>query len=180
MSAVDFASALRRRMPTARRRCGLDRNGRGAADPGAEHHRRPSDKAAGPFDVDQISSPARLAVDEQHATPSVITRSTHVITLRFHVIACDGQTVRGALVYATPTPYQQFTGVERPTGPDGWATLRMTRLRFFPATPQQQNLIVFIRPSRARTSWAGSRRAASSGSGFASEPPCLTPTTSTP
>jgi hypothetical protein len=75
----------------------------------------------------------------------VITRSTLTITLRFHVIACDGQTVRGALVYATPTPYQQFAGVERSTGAEGWATLTMTRQRFFPATPQQQNLIVFVR-----------------------------------
>jgi hypothetical protein len=53
--------------------------------------------------------------------------------------------VRGVLVYATPTPYQQFTAVERPTGDDGWATLTMTRLRFFSATAQQQNLIVFVR-----------------------------------
>jgi hypothetical protein len=61
------------------------------------------------------------------------------------VIACDGRRVRGALVYATPTPYQQFTDVERPTTASGWATLTMTRLRYFPATPQQQNLIVFVR-----------------------------------
>jgi len=39
----------------------------------------------------------------------------------------------------------QFAGVERPAGADGWATLTMTRQRFFPATPQQQNLIVWVR-----------------------------------
>jgi hypothetical protein len=77
--------------------------------------------------------------------PAVITRNTQRITLRFHVIACDGRTVRGALVYATPTPFQQFAGVERATGADGWATLTMTRQRSFPATAQQQNLVVFVR-----------------------------------
>ena len=51
----------------------------------------------------------------------------------------------GALVYATPTPYQQFRGPEGPTDANGWATITLTRQRFFPATPQQQNLIVFVR-----------------------------------
>jgi hypothetical protein len=105
----------------------------------------PPVQQAGPLGLDEITPPARLLVDRQTSTPSVITRSTTTIRLRFHVTACDGRDVRGALVYATPTPFQQFTNVERPTAADGWATLTLTRLRFFPATPQQQNLVVFVR-----------------------------------
>jgi hypothetical protein len=53
--------------------------------------------------------------------------------------------VRGALVYATATPYQQFGGPERVTDATGWATLTLTRLRHFPATSRQQNLVIFLR-----------------------------------
>jgi hypothetical protein len=105
----------------------------------------PPVQEAGPLGLDEISPPARLVVDRTRITPSVITRTTQTITVGFHVIACDAREVRGALVYATATPFQQFTNVERPTGSDGWANLTMTRQRFFPATPQQQNLIVFVR-----------------------------------
>jgi hypothetical protein len=105
----------------------------------------PPVQQAGPLGLDEISPPARLVIDRKTSTPSVITRSTRTIRLRFHVMACDGRSVRGALVYATPAPYQQFAGVERATDSHGWATLTMTRLRFFPATPRQQNLIVFVR-----------------------------------
>jgi len=105
----------------------------------------PPVQQAGPLTLDEISPPARLVVDQTRITPSVVTRDTRSITVGFHVIACDARTVRGALVYATPTPFQQFTNQERPTGADGWANLTLTRQRFFPATPQQQNLIVFVR-----------------------------------
>jgi hypothetical protein len=105
----------------------------------------PPVQQAGPLDLDEIEPPARLEIDQQSSTPAVITRATLRITLRFQVRACDGRKVRGALVYATPTPYQQFVGPERPTGADGWATITLTRQRFFPATPRQQNLIVFVR-----------------------------------
>jgi len=105
----------------------------------------PPVQEAGPLSLDEISPPARLVVDRTRITPAVVTRNTQRIAVGFHVIACDARTVRGALVYATATPFQQFTSGERPTGTDGWATITMTRQRFFPATPQQQNLIVFVR-----------------------------------
>jgi hypothetical protein len=61
------------------------------------------------------------------------------------VYACDHQTVRGALVYATPVPYQQFSGPEVTTDNRGIATITLTRQRFFPATPRQQLLVLFVR-----------------------------------
>jgi hypothetical protein len=99
--------------------------------------------------INQIQPPARLQIDRHTSSPAVITRSTQRLTLRFHVVACDGLNVQGALVYATPTPYQQFVGPERATNADGWAAVTLTRERFFPATPRQQNLIVFARARKS-------------------------------
>jgi hypothetical protein len=103
----------------------------------------------GPIKVADLSPPARLLVDRQQITPSPVTRSTQTIRVRFHVSACGGRTVEGALVYATPTPYQQFSATEQPTGADGWAVLTMRRLRFFPASNQQQLLVVFVRARKS-------------------------------
>lgn len=99
----------------------------------------------GPIDVKDITPPARLSIDKQQITPSPVTKSTQTIRIRLHVSACNGRPVEGALVYATPTPYQQFAATEQPTGADGWAVLTMKRLRFFPASNQQQLLVVFAR-----------------------------------
>jgi hypothetical protein len=99
--------------------------------------------------ITRVQPPARLQIDAHTNTPAVITRSTQRLTLRFHVVACNGRNVQGALVYATPTPYQQFIGSERATNADGWATITLTRERYFPATPRQQNLIVFVRARKS-------------------------------
>jgi hypothetical protein len=105
----------------------------------------PPVQGVGNLRPDEISPPARLEIDRQTVTPAVITRTTQRITVRVLILACDGRSVQGALVYATPVPFQQFTPVERATDAQGWATLTMTRQRFFPATPRQQNLVVFVR-----------------------------------
>jgi hypothetical protein len=86
---------------------------------------------------------------------AVIRRSTQTITLRFRVVACDGRTVVGALVYATPTPFHQFQPVERATDANGWATLSMRRLRFFPVSGRQQLLSVFVRARNPREELLG-------------------------
>jgi len=75
----------------------------------------------------------------------VITRGTNTIVLRFHVSACSGRSIVGALVYQTATPYQQFSISEQPTGSDGWATLTLHRLNHFPASSNQRLLVVFVR-----------------------------------
>ncbi len=99
----------------------------------------------GPIKVADLSSPARLLLDKQQILPNPVRRDTQTIRIRLRVSACGGRIVEGALVYATPTPYQQFSATEQPTGADGWATLTMRRLRFFPASNQQQLLVVFAR-----------------------------------
>jgi hypothetical protein len=101
---------------------------------------------SGTIDTAAISPPARLLIDGQTVSPSVITRSTNDVTVRFHVSACSGRSVSGALVYVTAVPFEQFSiPAETPTGADGWATMTMHQDRAFPASPRQQLLAVFVR-----------------------------------
>jgi hypothetical protein len=109
----------------------------------------PTDKSSGPVNIANVTSPAHLVIDKQQSTPSVIGRNTQTIVLRFHISACGGRSVVGALVYQTPTPYEQFSEGEQPTGADGWATLTLHRLRFFPASQQQGLLVVFVRARKS-------------------------------
>ena len=99
-----------------------------------------------PIPIAELDAPERLLVDRNEANPSVIGGSTDSIVMRFHVTACNGRAVQGALVYVTTVPYNQFTvPQEATTGADGWAELRMNRLRGYPATPRQQLLVAFVR-----------------------------------
>ena len=96
---------------------------------------------SGTLSVTSIAPPARLVIDGQTVSPTVITRAANDVTLRFHVSACSGRSVSGALVYATAVPFSQFSiPPEAQTGSDGWVTLTMHQARFFPASPRQQLL----------------------------------------
>ena len=101
----------------------------------------------GPVAVADISPPNRLLVDRWALTPPVVGGSTNELVVRVHVTACNGRPVQGALVFPAVVPYNQFSlPNEAPTGADGWAELRMGRLRGFPANPgRQQLLVMFIR-----------------------------------
>ena len=105
---------------------------------------------SGTLDVKDISLPARLTVDGQSVTPSVISKSTQDVTVKFHVSACGGRSIQNALVYATAVPFEQFSiPSETPTGADGWATMTMHQDRFFPASARQQLLAVFVRARKS-------------------------------
>ncbi len=105
---------------------------------------------SGPLNISAISPPARLVVDGQSVSPSTITRASSDVTVRFHVSACNGRPIVGALVYATAVPYSQFSiPPETPTGADGWATLTMHQDRYFPASSRQQLLAVFVRARKS-------------------------------
>ena len=102
-----------------------------------------------PIQIAGVSLPERLTIDAQSISPTVVTRSTNGITLRFHV-TCKGKAVQGALVYADAVPFNQFTTpAEATTGADGWATLTMNRDRGFPAARNQELLVVFARARKA-------------------------------
>jgi hypothetical protein len=103
-------------------------------------------QGTGPVAIAEIKAPNRLLVDRQALTPPVVGGSTDQLAVRFHVTACGGRPVQGALVYVTAVPYNQFSvPAETPTGSDGWAELRMGRLRGYPAANRQQLLVMFVR-----------------------------------
>lgn len=104
----------------------------------------------GTIEIAQLSPPARLQIDRQEIEPPVATDSTDRITARFHVSACGGRTVRGALVHVTAVPFSQFSiPAEEATGEDGWAQVTMGRLRGYPASPRQQLLVMFVRARKS-------------------------------
>jgi hypothetical protein len=103
-------------------------------------------QGTGPVAVGEIKAPNRLLVDRQALEPSVVGGSAGQLVARFHVTACNGRAVQGALVFVSAVPYNQFSvPTEAPTGNDGWAELRMGRMRGFPAANRQHLLVMFVR-----------------------------------
>lgn len=101
---------------------------------------------SGAIQVAQLSQPARLNIDRQDISPPIIGGSTQQLRVRFHVSACNGRNVQGALVYVTAVPFQQFSiPPETATGADGWASMTMARMHGFPAATHQQLLVIFAR-----------------------------------
>jgi hypothetical protein len=100
----------------------------------------------GVIPIAQLTAPARLLVDRFEAAPTPITRSTNNVSVRFHVTACAGRAVQGAIVYVTGVPYNQFSiPPEQATNESGWAELNLTKLPGFPAAQKQQLLVMFVR-----------------------------------
>jgi hypothetical protein len=105
---------------------------------------------SGTIQVTDLAPPARLLVDAQQSNPSVVTGGTQQVTLRYHVSACGGRSVQGALVYATAVPFNQLSiPAEQPTASDGWASLDFHMLSGFPASPHQQLLAIFVRARKS-------------------------------
>jgi hypothetical protein len=96
--------------------------------------------------VSAIGPPARLLIDGQRANPSLVGRGTRRLVLRYHVSACGGRPVQGALVYAAAVPFNQLTvPAEQRTGGDGWAQLDLRMLAGFPVSPRQGLIAIFVR-----------------------------------
>ena len=73
----------------------------------------------------------------QQSSPSVVHAGSQQIILRYHVSACGGRSVQGALVYATATPYNQLsTPGEQTTGADGFAELSFQHAGRLPGQPE--------------------------------------------
>jgi hypothetical protein len=103
----------------------------------------------GNSNVSAITSPARLIIDGM-AAPSIVTRQTQTLIVRFHVSSTCGGSVAGALVYATATPYNQFAiPPEQMTGSDGWVQFSMQRQAGFPISGRQQLIALFVRARKS-------------------------------
>jgi hypothetical protein len=102
-----------------------------------------------PKQVNQMSLPAKLVIDQFQANPSVLTSGTQSFVLRVHVTSTCGGDVQGALVYGTATPFNQFTVSEQPTDATGWATLTLNRLTNYPVNHNQGILAMFLRARKS-------------------------------
>ena len=99
-----------------------------------------------PDQVANINGPARLLVDTFQSNPSVLSKGTQTLTVRFHITSTCGGPVQGALVYATGTPFNQWSiPPEASSASDGWATLTFQRLSGFPVSSKQQLVAMFVR-----------------------------------
>jgi hypothetical protein len=109
-----------------------------------------------PDQVANITPPARLLIDTLQSDPRVVGFSTQTLVVRFHVTSTCGGPVQGALVYATATPYNQFSiPPEATTGADGWAELRFQHLSGFPVSNKQQLIAMFVRARKSGESLLG-------------------------
>lgn len=105
---------------------------------------------SGTIPIADLAQPARLLVDQLQVSPTPVGRSTTTLTSRFHVSACSGRPVQGALVYVAAVPFGQFSiPAETPTGSDGWASLTMQQQAGFPAARRQQLLVFFVRARKS-------------------------------
>jgi hypothetical protein len=101
---------------------------------------------SGTIQIGDLSSPARLAIDQETVTPGIVTPSAKSIQVHFRITACSGRPVQGALVYATAIPYNQYSvPPEGTSGSDGTVVLTMNQESGFPAARRQQLLVVFVR-----------------------------------
>jgi hypothetical protein len=103
---------------------------------------------SGSNQVSQMSLPAKLIIDQFQSNPSTLDGGTQSFTLRVHVTSTCGGPVSGALVYGTPTPFNQFDETQTNTASDGWATLNFSRQANYPVNGKQQILAMFLRASK--------------------------------
>lgn len=103
----------------------------------------------GPIQVADLTPPARLMIQQQGSTPSVVTPSTSSVQLHFLVSACNGRPVQGANLFAVSIPYNEFTAEHGTTAADGTLTLTASELSGFPASRRQELLAVLVRATKA-------------------------------
>ena len=126
----------------------------------------PTNKSAKTAPIAELTPPARLQIVAFDVLSGPINEQTDTFTLKVRVGSTCSLDIKGASVYVTAVPYNQFTiPAEELTGNDGTATLVFRRDANFPASDQQQQLTLFIRATKpARTPSPVSRHDGSSRS----------------
>ncbi len=105
---------------------------------------------SGAINIADLGSPALLLIDTQQTNPSVVSSGTNQLIVRYHVSACKGRSVQGALVYATAVPFNQLSiPPEQQTNSDGWAELDFHMLAGFPVSSKQQLIAIFARARKS-------------------------------
>lgn len=109
----------------------------------------PTDKSAKTAAIAEIAPPARLQIVSFDVLSGPIDAQTNSFTLEVRIGSTCSVNIKGASVYVTAVPYNQFSiPAEKLTGDDGTATLVFHRDANFPASDTQQQLTLFIRATK--------------------------------
>ena len=109
----------------------------------------PTNKSAKTAPIADLAPPARLQIAAFDVLSGSINEQTDSFTLKVRVGSTCSVNVKGASVYVTAVPYNQFSiPAEELTGDDGTAILVFHRDANFPASNQQQQLTLFIRATK--------------------------------
>ena len=120
---------------------------RGRAAPGPNGC--PTNKSLKTAPIADLAPPARTQIASFDVLSGPINKQTQTFTLKVRVGSTCSVNIKGASVYVTAVPYNQFSiPAEELTGDDGTATLVFRRDANFPASSQQQQLTLFIRATK--------------------------------
>ena len=109
----------------------------------------PTNKSVKTAPIADLSPPARLQIEAFNVLSGPIDEQTQTFTLKVRVGSTCSVDIKGASVYVTAVPYNQFSiPAEELTGDDGNATLVFRRDANFPASSKQQQLTLFIRATK--------------------------------
>jgi hypothetical protein len=109
----------------------------------------PTNKSAKTAAIADIAPPARLQLVSIDVLSGSINAQTKSFTLKVRVGSTCSVNIKGASVYVTAVPYDQFSiPAEELTGSEGTATLVFHRDSNFPASDKQQQLTLFIRATK--------------------------------
>src|SRR5262245_178876 len=109
----------------------------------------PTNKSLKTAPIAEITPPARLQIEAFDVLSGPINEGTDTFTMKVRIGSTCSVDVKGASVYVTAVPYNQFTiPDEELTGDAGTATPVFRRDANSPASDQQQQLTLFIRATQ--------------------------------
>ena len=109
----------------------------------------PTNKSLKTAPIAELAPPARLQIVAFDVLSGPINEQSQTFTLKVRIGSTCSVDIKGASVYVTAVPYNQFSIPEEElTGDQGTATLVFRRDANFPASDQQQQLTLFIRATK--------------------------------
>jgi len=109
----------------------------------------PTNKSLKTAPIADLAPPARTQIVDFDVLSGPVNAGTQSFTLKVRVGSTCSVNIKGASVYVTAVPYNQFTiPAEELTGDEGTATLVFRRDANFPASDQQQQLTLFVRATK--------------------------------
>jgi hypothetical protein len=109
----------------------------------------PTNKSAKTAPIAELAPPARLQIVAFDVLSGPINAQTNSFTMKVRIGSTCSVNIKGASVYVTAVPYNQFSiPTEELTGDDGTTILVFHRDANFPASSKQGQLTLFIRATK--------------------------------